>query len=226
MAGQSERDILERLRREFQSQGYTVETQADVFSTADRSQPVRADLSARKGGEVVLVGIKPMGADAGTAARMEALARAAEDHPEWRFRLVVADSPLTQRLDLPEPGVIRERLADVRRLARKGDRIPAMLYLWGLFTAAAARRLEAFNVTGTERDAPDSLVRTLIAQGLADQSDSAWLLDVADMQAAFSTGRIHRPFNDEAFDRLCTLTNTLAMARRGEIEAGRNVTAP
>jgi len=117
MAGQSERDILERLRREFQSQGYTVETQADVFSRADRSQAVRADLSARKGGEVVLVGIKPMGADAGTAARMEALARAAEDNPGWRFRLVVADSPLTQRLDLPEPGVIRERLADVRRLA-------------------------------------------------------------------------------------------------------------
>ncbi len=203
-----ETDILNDLRKAYTAEGYQVTIRPRL--PVEDGPDLVPDLLAVKGEEHVLVGIRTMnagspegGAGAAGAARLAALAEVAQDNDGWTFRMVLADGPGDRPAPLPMAEDIRPRIADARRLARKGDLIPAMLYGWALLTGIAARRLEAAGIAHAERHEPSSLCKTMVAQGLAAQEDLPWLERAADVVVLLGRGHVTLSVDMDLFDRVC-----------------------
>ncbi len=212
----NETDVLARLRKELSAQGYTVEVRPRM-AVDEAGVSLAPDLLARKGGETVLVGVKGLRSGPEDSTRLARLAEVARDHEGWSFRLVLAEARDQAPHALPLAVDLRDRLADARRLFRKGDAAPAYLFLWSVFTAAASRRLLAFGIAQAHRDEPSALVRSLIAHGLAAQEDLAWLAPAADLQTDLAAGHVDLEIPRELFDRLSAHANALTQGRQGEL---------
>lgn len=211
----SETDILTKLRKSYRAEGYDVDIRprVDLPDGTDLSP----DLLARKADRTVLVGIRALGAGAAGSDRLRRLAEAAKARDDWSFRLVLSE-PEGPAPGLPALDIIRGRLSEARRLHRKGDHVPAMLYAWALFTGAARRRLGG-DEAGLAFTDPLVIVKHLAAEGGIDQQDLAWLERAAHHVAALQEGQVTLPTDSDLFDRVCALAMTLC--RRG-----RDVDAP
>ncbi len=211
MKGLSQTDILTRIRQAYRGEGYTVEIQTRLDDGA--GTVLQPDLLAQKGSETVLVGIKTIGSGPEEATRLARLAQAAQEREGWTFRMILAEDREAAPVQRPSYEEIRERIADARRLWRKGDHAAAYLYAWSLMAAGAGRGLEAFGAAPMLGEPVQSLVKTMVAHGLAEQDDLAWLEPAADLFERLSGGYATLPVDQMLFDRLCVLVGGLAQAR-------------
>ncbi len=202
----NETDILARLRKGYLADGYDVSVRPRIDDGA--GGVLCPDLMAAKGGRTVLVGVRTIGAGAQGAERLRRLAEAAQARADWTFRLVLGE-PEGPAPELPMPGEVGARLAEARRLQRRGEGAAAMLYAWAIFVGAARRRMGPDGPARLDQG-PVAFVHLCVAEGLADQEDLLWLTPAAETAAALGVGEVGRAMDKLLFDRVCVLAEALS----------------
>ncbi len=212
-------EVLTRLRRQLIDEGYSVEVRPRIGrGDGDVLCP---DLMAVKDGTALVYAIRADGGGAPEADRLRRLAQAAQDEAGWQFRLILPEHGADALADLPDLDDVRARLADARRLYRKGDYLAGFMLAWGLLGAAGRVRLSRFGAVPGPEEPPGSFVKTLIVHGLADPEDEPWLSKVALLYERLAGGQVTLAVPRDHFDRLCAVISALAGARQGEIDDGR-----
>ncbi len=218
----TETDILARLRKGYTAQGFEVHIRPRI--ERPEGADLRPDLIARSARETVLVGVRSIagpvgGGGAEEASRLRLLAEAAEDRPDWTFRLVLAETS-SPAPDLPERGALSAKVAEARRLYRKGDQAPALLYAWSVLASAARIALAPDEDRLADLE-PRALGPALVAQGLAAQDDTPWLCEAGDLVAAVLGGALDQTVDKALFDRICSHALTLSGERVPRLETTR-----
>jgi uncharacterized protein YutE (UPF0331/DUF86 family) len=168
----TERRLAEQVAQQLIGEGYDVL----VEPGADRLPPDIArfhpDILARRGDEVVVVEVKARGTDTAARSQVEALARAVQSHPNWRFELVVmsTDQPALDAEPTWSRDQIVTRLAEARALAHAGHLEAALLILWAVCEATGRWLAQTENLEVQRWDAA-SLFRQLVHGGLLDGAD-------------------------------------------------------
>jgi hypothetical protein len=174
-------EALERAKARYKTEGYTVKVRPEMGEVPVFLEGYIPDLIARKGGEGVVVAVKPMPPTESDDKRAEFFARKVQQQPGWRFDLHLA-SPRREVVDAafqPSLDDIRRELDVTRRLASEGDPRAALIYGWGLLEAVARLSVLGESPDEARRYRPASVVSSLEAEGLIGEQDAARLMEVA-----------------------------------------------
>jgi hypothetical protein len=163
IANESERDRLERIAIDYQTQGYDVKVQPRPNDLPDFLADFKPDLIASGKGETIVVDVKTRGqlSDAPLAAGLEA---ALKNRPGWRFELIIDGTAMEPRQTIGATQ-IRALLEEATELEQRKHPAAALLMLWSA-TEGALRLLANRENVELESLAPGYLVTRLYTLGL------------------------------------------------------------
>lgn len=131
----AEYQLVRKTAEEYRRQGYAV----SVGTPLDFLPGFRADLIARKGGQVKVIEVKSR-ASLASRAQLDELTREIDSRPGWSFELLLVAEP--RKIEPPEgahpleQARVLERLDEAEALLRAGHAEPAFLLAWSACEAA------------------------------------------------------------------------------------------
>jgi len=160
---QAERDLLASLRRQYESEGFSLEMAPDRKDMPDFLGSYVPDAVARKGNEYLAIEVKRSRSPA-TEHSLRQIRALFEGHPNWHFVVayVAEDPQKTLTIKASELPAIHRQLDDIRALAEKGYCRAAFILGWSLLEAALL-------IVEAEQEArprtPGSVLQTLAMLG-------------------------------------------------------------
>ncbi len=209
----TEAELLVRLRKEYEAQGYTLEP-GPALETPE-GEHVRPDLVARKGGRTVLVAFRPYGGSERDEARIRALGELAAAREGWSFRLFLVEGPEAALPDPPHREEIAALLDRARTLMGQGEGALALLGAWSALEAAARRVLTPHG-RRPKLFAGSALVKELVAHGYLGQDHLTRFHDLAHKRDLAAHGFFCPPPREDEVGAVIVLAEGLAGATIGE----------
>jgi uncharacterized protein YutE (UPF0331/DUF86 family) len=217
-----ERERLIKLAEEYRDKGYEISFQPNPEDLPDFLKNYRPDMIARRGDEAVIIEVKSRSSLNSSAQYLRNLAQAVEQHPGWRFELVMTnpeDATYSQRAeDSLQENEIESRLQVTRQLATQHLE-SAILYSWSL--AEATLRLVAEN-EGLSLQRFDSLylVKQLAIEGVLSKSEYQFLMNALSLRNSIAHGFKTAQLDQESLYELITITEQLLKALHSDKKAG------
>jgi uncharacterized protein YutE (UPF0331/DUF86 family) len=217
-----ERERLIKLAKEYCDKGYEISFQPNPEDLPDFLKNYRPDMIARRGDEAVIIEVKSRSSLNSSAQYLRNLAQAVEQHPGWRFELVMTnpeDATYSQRAEgsLQETE-IESRLQVARQLATQHPE-SAILYSWSL--AEATLRLVAENEgLSLQRFDPLYLVKKLATDGVLSKSEYQLLMNALSLRNSIAHGFKTAQLDQESLYELITITEQLLKALHSDKKVG------
>ena len=207
-----ERERLLQLAEEYRGQGYEVSFQPNPEDLPDFLKTYRPDLVARRGDEAVIIEVKSRSSlDSSSTQYLRNLAQAVEQHPGWRFELVMANSEegvFFQKAErsLQETEIV-SRLQVAQELAQQHPE-SAILYAWSL-AEAALRLVAEHEGLSLNRFEVLYLVKQLVTEGIISRDEYQLLMSTLSLRNAVAHGFITTQLTQESVDELINITEHL-----------------
>ena len=211
LAEMAYKETAEKAKLSLEGAGYDVAVHP---ASRDFPAPLRssgADLVARKGDEVVVVGIRAVPSTPAENQRLEKLADEVRKHAGWRFHLYLAQ-PRQELIDAPlqpSSSELRTELALARGiLGREGARA-ALIYGWALLEATS-RLLVLDEAQGeARRYKPASIAASLVSEGFLGDADGDRLQSLAAARNQVAHGFTKADVSVEDVEWLLALSEKL-----------------
>jgi uncharacterized protein YutE (UPF0331/DUF86 family) len=217
-----ERERLIRLAEEYRDKGYEISFHPNPEDLPDFLKNYRPDMIVRRGDEAVVIEVKSRSSLNSSTQYLRNLAQLVEQHPGWRFELVMTnpeDAAYSQRAEgsLQEPE-IESRLQIARQLATQHPE-SAILYSWSLVEATL--RLVAEN-EGLSLQRFDSLylVKKLATEGVISKSEYQLLMNALSLRNSIAHGFKTTQLTQEPLYELINIAEQLLKALHSGKEAG------
>lgn len=195
---------------DYEARGYRVLVEPSPEELPPFLAGFRPDLVAHGPQDSVVVEVK-VGTRAAYSERYKDLAQVIQEHPGWRFSLVVVDpradevAPSTEQL--LDRTAITDRLKEVRELLDRGARDAAFLLLWSS-VEALLRHIASREGLPLERVPSSAVLKELFSLGLLSRDG----LDVALRASSVRNALVHgfeAPELDAALRELIPLAQEL-----------------
>lgn len=185
-----ERDRLLQLAEEYRNKGYEISFHPNPEDLPDFLKNYRPDMIVRRGDEAVIIEVKSRHSLNSSRQYLQNLAQSVEQHPGWRFELVMTNpedaaySPKAESsLQQPE---IETRLQVARQLATQHPE-SAILYSWSL-VEATLRLVAEHEELSLQRLDSLYLVKQLVTEGVISRPEYHLLMDALSLRNAIAHG--------------------------------------
>ena len=185
-----ERDRLLQLAEEYRNKGYEISFHPNPEDLPDFLKNYRPDMIVRRGDEAVIIEVKSRRSLNSSRQYLQNLAQSVEQHPGWRFELVMTNpedaaySPKAESsLQQPE---IETRLQVARQLATQHPE-SAILYSWSL-VEATLRLVAEHEELSLQRLDSLYLVKQLVTEGVISRPEYHLLMDALSLRNAIAHG--------------------------------------
>jgi hypothetical protein len=186
-----ERERLLQLAEEYRDKGYEISFHPNPEDLPDFLRNYRPDMIVRRGDEAVIIEVKSRRSlNSSSRQYLQNLAQSVEQHPGWRFELVMTnpeDVVYSSRAESSlQQSEIETRLQVARQLATQHPE-SAILYSWSLVEATL--RLVAEH-EGMSLQRLDSLylVKQLVTEGVISRPEYQLLMDALSLRNAIAHG--------------------------------------
>lgn len=186
-----ERERLLQLAEEYRNKGYEVSFHPNPEDLPDFLRNYRLDMIVRRGGETVIIEVKSRHSLTSSSREyLQSLAQSVEQHPGWRFELVVTNSEDTVYSSKAEGSLqkpeIEARLKIARQLATQHPE-SAILYVWSL-VEATLRLVAEHEELSLKRQDSLYLVKQLVTEGVISRPEYQLLMDTLSLRNAIAHG--------------------------------------
>lgn len=186
-----ERDRLLQLAEEYRDQGYEIFFHPNLEDLPDFLKNYRPDLIVRRGDEAVIIEVKSRRSLSSSSGQyLRNLAESVEQHPGWRFELVITnpeDAEYFPKAESPlQPQEIETRLQVARQLVRQHPE-SAILYAWSLVEATLRLVVEHEGLSFSKPD-PLYLVKQLVTEGVISRDEYQLLMDARSLRNVIAHG--------------------------------------
>jgi len=190
IAKQLERERLLELAQEYRQKGYEVLLPPKPEDLPDFLEGYQPDMVVRRGEEAVVIEVKTS-RSLTSLQYLRGLARAIEEHPGWRFELVVTnpegvDYPICDIEDSLQKHEITTQLKVARELVAQHPE-SALLLAWSL-TEASLRLLASQEGLRLKDFKPLHLLKTLAVEGVISKTEYQSLMNALALRNAIAHG--------------------------------------
>ena len=207
-----ERERLLKLAQEYRAQGYEVSLHPSLEDLPNFLKNYRPDMIVRRGDEAMIVEVKSRSSlNSSSSQYLRILAQAIEQHPGWRFELVMINPEDASYSPEAEGSLqtyeIESRLPVARRLATQNLE-SAILYSWSLVEAALRLVTEQEGLS-LQRVDPLYLVKQLATKGVISRSEYQLLTNALSLRNAVAHGFKTSQLTQDSIDELIEITEQL-----------------
>ncbi len=206
-----ESELLDRLRKQYESKGYTFLTPPGKDQIPTFLEGFIPDAIAISTGEKVVIEIKSTESTAEANAAVRFLAAEVPKHHGWRFDLVIAEKEAGSADASAEPD--REQLAEeflrVQKASQLGDLKAAIVLGWALLEAITRRLILNQRTGESKRYLPRTIVETLVSEGFADDESGERLSKLANARNRLVHGFTRLDVEKKDVDFLVQFIRTL-----------------
>ncbi|MGL5035489.1 MAG: hypothetical protein ACRC6M_17015 [Microcystaceae cyanobacterium] len=218
-----EREKVLQLANEYRNEGYEVLFHPSSDDLPNFLKGYRPDLVVKRGNESVIVEVKSrFSLNSSTTQYFRNLAQVVEQHPDWRFELVMTNSE--EIIDSPnregslQPSEIETRLQAARQLVSQYPE-SAILYSWSL-VEATLRLVADHEELNLQRFEPRYLVKQFVTEGLISRSEYQLLMNVFSLRNAIAHGFKTTQLSQESLYELIEMTEHLLKTLNTSIMRG------
>lgn len=207
-----ERERLLRLSEEYRDRGYEVSFHPNPEDLPDFLKNYRPDMIVRREDETVVIEVKSRSSlNSSSAQYLRNLAQVIEQHPGWRFELVMTN-PEDATFSSETQGSLQEheiesRLQIARQLATHNLE-SAILYSWSL-VEATLRLVAEKEELSLQRFDPLYLVKQLTTEGVISRSEYQLLMNSLSLRNAIAHGFKTAQLTQESVYELIDITKQL-----------------
>jgi uncharacterized protein YutE (UPF0331/DUF86 family) len=213
-----ERERLWQLANEYRDQGYNVLIEPQPDDLPEFLRDYRPNMIGYQGNEAVVVEVKSRRSlNAYPAQYLQNLSQLVQQHPGWRFELVIVNP--TDAFDVDDalidarplqPLEIKTQLPLAQQLA---DHHPesAMLYAWSLAEAACRLIAEQEGLSLPSYD-PWGLIKKLVMEGAIARAEYQLLRDMLSLRNAIAHGFKVSQLTPELIAQLIAVVEQLLQA--------------
>lgn len=217
-----ERERLLQLAEEYRNKGYDISFHPNPEDLPDFLRNYRPDMIVRREDEAVIIEVKSRRSlNSSSRQYLQNLAQSVEQHPGWRFELVMTNpedaaySPKAESsLQKPE---IETRLQVARQLAIQHPE-SAILYSWSL-VEATLRLVAEHEGLSLQRLDPLYLVKQLVTEGVISRPEYHLLMDVLSLRNAIAHGFKATQIKKESLFELIDVAEQLLKTLHSNTEA-------
>jgi uncharacterized protein YutE (UPF0331/DUF86 family) len=217
-----ERERLIKLAEEYRDKGYEISFHPNPEDLPDFLKNYRPDMIARRDDEAVVVEVKSRSSLNSSTQYLRNLAQVVEQHPGWRFELVMTNPEDAEYSQSAEGSLqeaeIESRLQVARQLTTQHLE-SAILYSWSLVEATL--RLVAENEgLSLQRFDPLYLVKQLATEGVISKSEYQLLMNALSLRNSIAHGFKTTQLTQESLYDLINITERLLKALHSDKGAG------
>jgi uncharacterized protein YutE (UPF0331/DUF86 family) len=187
----TERERLLKLAEEYRDQGYDILFHPNPEDLPDFLRNYRPDMIVSREDEVVVIEVKSRSSlNSSSTQYLQSLAQAVEQHPGWRFELVMTNPGEAAYSTRAEGSLqeqeIQSRLAVVSQLSENYPE-SAILYSWSLVEATLRLVADKERLSLRRFDSL-YLVKRLATEGVISQSEYQLLMNSLSLRNAVAHG--------------------------------------
>jgi uncharacterized protein YutE (UPF0331/DUF86 family) len=207
-----ERERLLQLAEEYRDKGYEIYFEPNPEDLPDFLRNYRPDMIVRRGKETVIIEVKSRHSlNYSSRQYLQNLAQSVEQHPGWRFELVMVNPEdsvysLKPESSLQQPE-IETRLQMARQLVTQHPE-SAILYSWSL-AEATLRLVAEHERISLHRLDPLYLVKQLVTEGVISRPEYQLLMDVLSLRNVIAHGFKATQITQESVYQLIDVTEQL-----------------
>jgi hypothetical protein len=207
-----ERERLLQLAEEYRNKGYEVFLQPNLEDLPDFLRSYRPDLIAKQVNDSVIVEVKSRSSLSSSSTQyLRNLAQVVEQHPGWRFELVMTNPEdatyfLKAESSLQQPE-IEAGLQVARQLVAQHPE-SAILYSWSL-VEATLRLVSEHEGLSLQRFDPLYLVKQLVTEGVISRPEYQLLMNAISLRNAIAHGFKRTQLMQESVYELIDMTEKL-----------------
>lgn len=210
--GNIERERLLKLAEEYRDKGYDILLHPNSEDLPDFLRNYRPDMIVRREDEVVVIEVKSrLSLNSSSTQYLQSLAQVIEQHPGWRFELVMTNPEEVVYSEKAEGSLqeheIRSRLIEVSQLLEKYPE-SAILYSWSLVEATLRLVAEKEGLSLRRFD-PLYLVKLLAIEGVISQSEYQLLINSLSIRNAVAHGFKTTQVTQDSVHKLLEITEQL-----------------
>jgi uncharacterized protein YutE (UPF0331/DUF86 family) len=216
----TKQERLLKLAEQYRDKGYKVSFQPDPDDLPDFLKTYRPDMIVRRGDEAVIVEVKSR-SSLNSSQYLRDLAQVVEQHPGWRFELVMMnpeDGAYFPKAESLQEAEIESQLQVTRQMTTLHPE-PAILYACSLLEATL--RLVAKN-EGLSLQRFDALylVKQLVTEGVISRSEYQLLMNALSLRDAIGHGFKATQITAESVYELIDLIEQMLKTMDSAKEAG------
>jgi uncharacterized protein YutE (UPF0331/DUF86 family) len=186
-----ERDRLLQLAEEYRNKGYDISFHPNPEDLPDFLKNYRPDMIVRRENEAVIIEVKSRRSlNSSSSQYLQNLAQSVEQHPGWRFELVMTnpeDAAYSPKAESSlQQSEIETRLQVARQLAAQHPE-SAILYSWSL-VEATLRLVAEHEALSLQRLDSLYLVKQLVTEGVISRPEYQLLMDALSSRNAIAHG--------------------------------------
>jgi uncharacterized protein YutE (UPF0331/DUF86 family) len=219
----TERERLLKLAEEYRNKGYEVLLHPNPEELPNFLRSYRPDMIVRRGEESVIIEVRSRFSLKSTSTQyLRNLAQVVEQHPGWRFELVMTnpdDATYSQKAEESfQENEIKSRLQVAKQLS---DQHPesAILYSWSLMEATL-RLVAEKEELNLQRFDPLYLVKKLTTEGIISSSEYQILMNALSFRNAIAHGFRTTQITQNSVYEIIEITEQLLEALHNNEEAG------
>lgn len=216
-----ERKKLLELAENYRGKGYEVFFHPNREDLPDFLESYRPDLLAKHENESVIVEVKSRSSLNSSTQYLRDLAKIIEQHPGWRFELVMTnleDTPYSSKAERTLQKVeIETSLQTAKQLATQHPD-SAILYSWSLAEAALRLLAEHEGLT-LQRFDPPYLVKKLVTAGAISRFEYQVLMNALSLRNAVAHGFKTAQITQETVYELIDITEQSLQALETDLPA-------
>ena len=196
-----EKKFVAKTVAKYRSRGYEVEENCPL----EFLPGFRADLVARKDGEVRVIEVKSRTSLALTP-KLNELAEILYSKPGWSYDLLLVGEP--EKLESPEGAQpfaeeeIRQRLAEAQKVLERGSGEAAFLLAWSACEAATRTLIETEGISITRVTTAVYVLDMAVMHGIISREEYDYLTDMMKYRNAIAHGFDVNGFSDEKVTEL------------------------
>lgn len=215
LAETQERERLLRLAEEYRNKGYEISFQPNLEDLPGFLKNYRPDMIVRRGDEAVIVEVKSRHSLSSSYRQyLQTLAQSVEQHPGWRFELVMTNPEDIEYSPKAESSLqqsdIETRLQIAKQLATQHVE-SSILYSWSL-VEAALRLISEHEGLSLQRLDPIYLVKQLVTEGVISRPEYQLLMNALSLRNAIAHGFKTTHLTRESVYELIDMTEQLLKA--------------
>jgi hypothetical protein len=186
-----ERERLLQLAEEYRNKGYDISFHPNPEDLPDFLKNYRPDMIVRRENEAVIIEVKSRRSlNSSSKQYLQNLAQSVEQHPGWRFELVMTNPEDAEYSPKAESSLqqseIETRLQVARQLAAQHPE-SAILYSWSL-VEATLRLVAEHEELSLQRLDSLYLVKQLVTEGVISRPEYQLLMDALSSRNAIAHG--------------------------------------
>lgn len=207
-----ERKQLLKLAEEYRENGYKISFCSNSEDLPDFLKSYRPDLIAFRDDESVVIEVKSRHSlDSSSNQYLRNLAQQIEQHPGWRFELVMINSEeatyLTEAKETLQESEIKSRLEKVRQLSEQHPE-SSILLAWAIVEATLRLVAEREQLSLSRVD-PLYLIKLLTTEGIVSKSQYKLLTNSYSLRNSVGHGFKTIEINQDIVNKLINLIEDL-----------------